>query len=254
MTKDDVAAATSPPPAEQTGGGQISDQADQGTQQRRAYDAQSRPAQTQYFKGGTSRGRGSPKTQPARKAAGSKKPKQERKAERAAAGQRSPQQHALEDRTDARAEPGPSPPQVGRVSDDPSADQVDKSDLRAAAQVTPPTHPPSYIPYSTPHQAAVKNSPGLSDQPVAAPHSVQDPRDNASAPHSVQDLGASPEHSVQGVGTLPVPYGSVQSDPTPHSVQVADPFGRASALSQSSGQAQGLAPAPYPPGQSIGQV
>ena len=138
MTKDDVAAATSPPPAEQTGGGQFPDQADQGTQQRRAYDAQSRPAQTQYFKGGTSRGRGSPKAQPARKAAGSKKPKQERKAERAAAGQRSPQQHALEDRTDARAEPGPSPPQVGRVSDDPSADQVDKSDLRAAAQVAPP--------------------------------------------------------------------------------------------------------------------
>ena len=156
MTKDDVAAATSPPPAEQTGGGQIPDQADQGTQQRRAYDAQSRPAQTQTFKGGTSRGRGSPKSQPARKAAGStKKSKQERKAERAAAGQRSPQQHALEDRTDARAEPGPSPPQVGRVSDDPSADQVDKSDLKAAAQVTPPTHPPSYIPYSTPHQAAV---------------------------------------------------------------------------------------------------
>ena len=145
MTKDDVAAATSPPPAEQTGGGQIPDQADQGTQQRQAYGAQSRQAQTQRLKGGTSRGRGSPKSQPARGAAGStRKPKWERRAGRAAAGQGSPQQHALEDRTDARAEPGPSPPQVGRVSDNPSADQVDKSDLRAAAQVTPPTPPLIY--------------------------------------------------------------------------------------------------------------
>jgi hypothetical protein len=135
MTKDDVAAATLLPPAEQTGGGQIPDQADQGTQQRQVYGAKSRPAQTQSLKGGTSRGRGSPKSQPAKGAAGStRKPKRERRAGRAAAGQGSPQQHAREDSTDARAEPGPSPPQADRVSDESSADQVDKSDLRAAAK------------------------------------------------------------------------------------------------------------------------
>jgi hypothetical protein len=147
MTKDDVAAATSPPPAEQTGGGQIPDQADQGTQQRQAYSmtrSQGRPRPS-ISKGARPEDGDPQDLNPLEELP----PQQRGRSGRGELGELLPgnaahsSMHLRTARTPrARAEPGPSPPQADCVPDEPSADQVDESDLRAAAQVTPLTHPP----------------------------------------------------------------------------------------------------------------